>query len=245
MTARRRDREGSVSYRTLRERILRIDLRPGMVLDEARLVEQLKVSRTPIREAIIQLIADGLVVREGRSVRVAPLDVDQIPPLYDALLISSRMVHRLAAEFRTPDELDEIRRHMEAFEAAIEPARSVELTETNFEFHRAISTAAHNRYFSEFYERVLTETLRFARACFDGASYGTANLEPHLATTAQQHRAIFTAIEAGDSEAADELAVVHYKLTRSRLDWVLKGGAGSLLGHPDLTVTDWSPAQVP
>lgn len=245
MAAMRRDREGSVSYRTLRERILRTDLRPGMVLDEARLVEQLKVSRTPIREAIIQLVADGLVVREGRSARVAPLDVDQIPPLYDALLISSRMIQRLAAEFRTAEELDEIRHHMETFEAEIAGARSVELTEANFEFHRAISTAAHNRYFSEFYERVLTETLRFSRACFDGSSYGTANLESHLATTAKQHRAIFGAVEAGDSEAADELAVVHYKLTRSRLERVLKGGAGSLLGQPDLTLTERLPAGSP
>ncbi|MDN3718170.1 GntR family transcriptional regulator [Roseibium salinum] len=109
-----KDRSGSSPYRTLRERILTLELRPGSVLDEAGLSRQLEVSRTPIREAIIQLIADGLVVREGRSARVAPLDLDDIPPLYDALLISSRMIQRLAAEFRTEADLQVIREKNDA-----------------------------------------------------------------------------------------------------------------------------------
>lgn len=232
--AEKRDRDGSLSYRILRERIIRSELRPGMVLDEAGLVQQLNVSRTPVREAMIQLIADGLAVREGRSVRVAPLDVDQIPPLYDALLIASRMVQRLAAEMRTADDLDRIGERMIDFETAIDGQQGVLLTEANFQFHLEISAAAHNRYFSEFYERVLTETLRFARACFTSASYVSSDLEGHLRETARQHRAIFQAIENQDVDNADDLAVVHFRLTRSRLDKVLSGGAAAVHGNPDL-----------
>lgn len=229
-------RNGSVCYSALREQILRSELRPGVVLDEAGLVEHLNVSRTPVREAIIQLIADGLVVREGRSVRVAPLDVDQIPPLYDALLISSRMVHRLAAEFRTAQELEHIGATMRLFEEATASPSGVTLTEANFEFHRAISASAHNRYFSEFYDRVFTETLRFARACFTEQFFARENVAAHLAETARQHRAIFKTIADRDVEAADRLAVEHYQLTRSRLNEVLTSGANALNDTPVLAL---------
>ena len=98
-------RDGERVAKEIRTSIVRLQLRPGQNLDEAELSEALGVSRTPVREAIIQLIADGLVVRDGRKARVAPLDLDEVPKLYDALLMSSRMIQRLAAQNRTEDDL--------------------------------------------------------------------------------------------------------------------------------------------
>lgn len=231
-----KDRNGNASYRTLRERILTLELRPGAVLDEAGLTQQLKVSRTPIREAIIQLIADGLVVREGRSARVAPLDIANIPPLYDALLVSSRMIQRLAAEFRTEADLEDIRERMKVFEDAVPSLRGAVLSDANFEFHLAISASANNRYFSDFYERVLTDTLRFNRACFSGRFDGIDDTEAHLSKTAKQHRATVKAIEDMDIEKADRLAVEHHRLARRRLEKVLSMGAMSITGETDLSL---------
>ena len=135
------ERDGSKVSRVLREAILRLELRPGTLLDEAELAERLNVSRTPVREAIIQLIADGLVVREGRKAKVAPLDFDDVPKLYDALLISSRLVHRLAAENRTERDLEIIAQHMHAFETCVENGNGVLRSEANMDFHIAISAA--------------------------------------------------------------------------------------------------------
>ena len=109
--------------RELRDAILRLELRPGRSLDEAAIAEALSVSRTPVREAIIQLIADGLVVREGRSAKVAPLDFDDLPKLYDALLIASRMVHRLAAQNRTDEDLKRITDQMELARHGAHPSK--------------------------------------------------------------------------------------------------------------------------
>ncbi|MCK7616140.1 GntR family transcriptional regulator [Roseibium sediminicola] len=231
-----KDRSGNTPYRTLRERILTLELRPGSVLDEASLTRQLDVSRTPIREAIIQLIADGLVVREGRSARVAPLDIDDIPPLYDALLISSRMIQRLAAEFRTEADLQIIREKMTLFENAIPSQRGAVLSEANYAFHLAISASAKNRYFSEFYERVLIGSLRFNRACFSGNVYATKHTKEHLSVTAEQHRDILQAIENGDIEEADRLAVEHHRLARHRLEKVLSMGALAISDQTDLSL---------
>lgn len=236
------ERDGPRVAQMIRESILRLDLRPAAILDEAELAARLQVSRTPVREAIVQLIADGLVVRDGRKAKVAPLDYDELPKLYDALLISSRMVHRLAAHAREAGDLTRIRAAMEGFETAAKDGSGVDRSETNLAFHLAIAAAAHNRYFADFYEKTLIGTIRLARSCFSGRSsdeYGEAwpgeNIGSHLAETARQHRAMLAAIEARDIEESDRLAVVHYDLTRSRIQAVLFSTSKALAGAPDLS----------
>ena len=238
------ERDGLKVARILREAILRLELRPGVLLDEAELAERLKVSRTPIREAIIQLVADGLVIREGRKAKVAPLDLDDVPKLYDALLISSRLVHRLGAENRTEEDLELITRHMRAFENYVANGNGVLRTEANLDFHLAISAAAKNRYISNFYEQVLVSTMRMARASFSegrGHEVGKneTELRDHLQTTMREHTEIYAAIAARDVNAADETARRHYTLTKNRIIKVLFNQSVSLSSIEDLSLDSW------
>lgn len=244
------ERDGVKVARTLRDAILRLELRPGVLLDEAELGDRLKVSRTPIREAIIQLIADGLVVREGRKAKVAPLDFDDIPKLYDALLISSRLVHRQAALNRTECNLKAIATEMERFETLASNGNGVERSEVNAAFHKAISAAANNRYISDFYEQALLGTIRLSRASFSrvelsGRGFETTNLADHLAETINQHRRIFEAIAAQDVTAADATAVAHYQLTKKRVIEVLFGQTADFIAQDDLTLDSWDLSQLP
>ena len=244
------ERDGVKVARTLRDAILRLDLRPGVLLDEAELGDRLKVSRTPIREAIIQLIADGLVVREGRKAKVAPLDFDDIPKLYDALLISSRLVHRQAALNRTSQNLEVIAVEMERFEALASTGNGVERSEVNAAFHKAIAAAANNRYISDFYEQALLGTIRLSRASFSkvelsGRGPGTTDLSEHLAETIRQHRCIFKAIEAQDVAAANATAVEHYQLTKKRVIEVLFGQTADFIAQDDLALDSWDLSRLP
>lgn len=238
------ERDGPKFARMLRDSILRMELRPGAILDEAELATQFDVSRTPIREAIIQLIADGLVVREGRKAKVAPLDFDEVPKLYDALLISSRLVHRLAAENWSEPDLRKMEQHLLAFEASVEDGNGVLRSQANQDFHKAISKAAGNRYISEFYEQALVGTIRMARACFTGAhefgdGEGNEELRRHLATTVDQHRQIYEAIAARDVALSDDLAVEHYRLTKQRIMKLLFERSPSLANIADLSLDRW------
>lgn len=246
------ERDGAKVARTLREAILRLELRPGVILDEAELAERLEVSRTPVREAIIQLIADGLVVRDGRKAKVAPLDFDDLPKLYDALLISSRLVHRLAAENRSAADLAAIARHMRAFEGYVERGDGVLRSQANAEFHKAISAASGNRYISGFYEQALSGTIRVARACFSFDMAGpdeaarpdchrAQELRRHLETTVRQHAEIYAAIAARDVEAADATARAHFDLTKARLMKVLFDQSFGLANLSDLSLGNWTP----
>lgn len=237
-------RDGLRVVQTLRDSILRMELRPGAILDEAALAARLDVSRTPIREAIIELIASGLVVRDGRKAKVAPLDFDEVPKLYDALLVSSRLVHRLAAENHTATDLIAIERHMLSFETAAATGNGIIRSEANQDFHKAVSKAAHNRYICEFYERALVDTIRLARACFSNAretvdAKSGPELQLHLATTVAQHREIYSAIKDRDLTRADSIAVEHYELTKARIMKVLFEGAQAIASVDDLSLNTW------
>lgn len=222
--------------RELREAILRLELRPGKILDEAALAESLEVSRTPVREAIIHLIADGLVVREGRSAKVAPLDFDDLPKLYDALFVASRVIHRLAAQNRTKDDLTKISKHMNLFKKEVASGEGVGRSETNFAFHMAIAQAADNRHFCAFYEQSLIGSLRIARACFASAkNEDEQEVRTHLAETVRQHDMIFDAIKNQDADLADEYAVLHNELTKQRIKRILFSGAPVLSEGLDLS----------
>lgn len=243
MTEQASGRDGDKVLKVLRDSILRLDLRPGVVIDEAGLAAQLSVSRTPIREAIIQLIADGLVIRDGRSARVAPLDFDEVPKLYEALLISSRMIHRLAAENRTEADLAAIRAAMADFEALTHRGDGLERQDANVRFHMRIAEAARNRYFLEFYERTLIAASRLARACFsntDRTSISAAQpddeLVSHVRETARQHRLMVEAIADRDIEASDRLAIEHQSLSFNRLKRAIFTGAVAISSSPDLTL---------
>lgn len=236
-------RDGSKVFVLIREAILRLELRPGAVIDEAELATSLNVSRTPIREAIIQLISEGLVIRDGRSARVAPLDFDEVPKLYDALLISSRMINRLAALYRTETDLRKIKAAMIAFEENISAGDGLSRSELNIEFHLAIAAAAHNRYFAEFYESTLLASTRLARACFSGDNpsefepgYPDENIAAHMEETARQHRLMYEAIAARDAEACDKLAVQHENLAKKRLERRLFSPSSVLTSDVPLTL---------
>ncbi|WP_312795075.1 GntR family transcriptional regulator [Tianweitania sp.] len=223
--------------RQLRDAILRLELRPGRSLDEAALAESLSVSRTPVREAIIQLIADGLVVREGRTAKVAPLDFDDLPKLYDALLVASRVIHRLAAQSRTDDDLEQIAAHRDLFAEAVKTGDGVGRSEANFSFHMAIANAADNRHFSAFYEQTLTGSLRIARACFsNNVATDEPEIKQHLAETLRQHDLILDAITQRDAARADEYATLHHQLTKQRIKRILFAGAPVLSEDLDLAI---------
>lgn len=241
MTERISGRDGDKVLRLLRDSILRLDLRPGAIIDEAGLAAQLSVSRTPIREAIIQLIADGLVIRDGRSARVAPLDFDEVPKLYEALLISSRMIHRLAAENRTESDLREIRKSMLEFEDLTNRGDGLERQDANVKFHMHIAVAARNRYFLEFYERTLIASSRLSRACFSNTDHTSlSEAEPddellsHVRETAKQHRLMVEAIADRDIEASDNLAIAHQALSFNRLKRAMFTGAVAIRSTPSL-----------
>ena len=90
-------------YEQLRSAIVDLKLPPGSPLDEVRLSQQFAMSRTPIREALVRLVGDGLVTTlPNRSTVVAPIDFEKLPVYFEALTLMYRVTTRAAALRRTP-----------------------------------------------------------------------------------------------------------------------------------------------
>ena len=148
-------------YDALRHEILALKLEPGALLDETTLSKRFGFSRSPIREALIRLSGDGLVVTlQNRTTIVAPVDIAQFPKYVDALDIAQRVNTRLAAELRSQDDLEAIREAQQGFIAAVPTMNHLAMSETNKQCHMAIARAGKNPHMTVFYEKLLDKGRR-------------------------------------------------------------------------------------
>jgi DNA-binding GntR family transcriptional regulator len=189
-------------YETLRNEILSLALPPGQLLDETTLAERFNMSRAPVREALIRLGSDELVVTlSNRSTIVAPIEVATFPKYVEALDIAQRMNTRLAAALRTEADLKIIAKCDKAFAAAVKTGNHLAMSE---EFHMAIAHAGKNQYLASFYEKLLSQGQRMLHLHFE---YLERTHEGYLLT--DEHSLMLNAIRDKNVDLADELAHAH------------------------------------
>lgn len=192
-------------YETLRNEILSLALPPGQLLDETSLAERFNMSRAPVREALIRLGSDELVVTlANRSTIVAPIEIATFPKYVEALDIAQRMNTRLAAALRSDEDLKLIAKRDKAFASAVKTGNHLAMSEANKEFHMAIAYAGKNQYLASFYERLLSQGQRMLHLHFE---YLERTHEGYLLT--DEHHLMLEAIRAKNVELADELAHAH------------------------------------
>lgn len=199
-------------YDVLRREILSLTLAPGELLDEMGLSRRFGFSRSPIREALIRLAGDGLVVTlPNRTTIVAPIDIARFPKYVDALDLAQRINTRLAAELRTETDLAAITVEQKGFIAAVSSGDYLAMSETNKNFHMAIARAGRNPYLASFYEKLLDEGRRILHLHFD---YIERTRDGRLLT--DEHEEMIEAIRARDVARADQLALVHTRQFRDQ-----------------------------
>jgi DNA-binding GntR family transcriptional regulator len=200
----KRGRGVATAYGTLKREILSLTLAPGTPIDEVRLTERFGMSRTPIREALVKLASEGLVVTlPNRSTVVAPLDLGGLPEFFDALTLMYRVTTRLAAAHATRDEIAAIRTLEAGYAEAVTARDAAAMIEANREFHSAIARSGRNPYYAELFDRLLDEGRRLLRFY-----YFSFNDElPRLYL--DEHAEMVAAIEAHDVARADRVASAH------------------------------------
>lgn len=134
-----------VVFNTLREAILKGDLKPGERLMELQLADKLGVSRTPIREAIRMLQQEGLAItipRRGAEVAgMTEKDMEDVLQIREALEI---LAVRLASDKITTKQLEQLEKRLMAFEEAIKTKEVKQIAQTDMDFHDLIYDAAEN-----------------------------------------------------------------------------------------------------
>lgn len=193
------------AYETLRDEILSLTLAPGSLLDEMTLADRFDMSRSPVREALIRLSGDELVVTlANRSTVVAPIDIQSFPKYVEALDIAQRMNTRLAASLRSEADLTAIAARQKDFVAAVKSGRHLAMSEANKRFHMAIAAAGRNQYLTSFYGRLLDQGRRMLHLHFE-----FLETEKQGVLLTDEHDEMLDAIRAQDVERADALAHAH------------------------------------
>ncbi|WP_353038039.1 GntR family transcriptional regulator [Mesorhizobium sp. M1076] len=210
-------RGSQLIFDALREQILSVEIAPGADIDELGLVARYGVSRTPVREALIKLASEGLVlIVPNRGARVAPLEISNVPALLEALELCERAVNRFSALRHRPKDLLSIEKHCKLFEDASIGMNYNRMAEENRNFHEAIARSCDNRYIEEQYKSLTTMTMRLARMAFTTAARDP-NSDGYYDTVRHHHSGMVEAIRHRDADHADELAKEHAKLFRGRL----------------------------
>ena len=141
----RRTLQGEGVYDRLCEQIRSGTIRPGARLTETELAARLGVSRTPVREAIRRLEADGLVDHQPRSGAVVrQLAYPEIMELYEMRTVLEGTAARLSARAASPMELEALRSINAEMARAVEDA--ARLVRLNRQFHARLLDAARNRF---------------------------------------------------------------------------------------------------
>ncbi len=199
-------------YEELRTEILSLELVPGQLLDETSLAHRFAMSRSPIREALVRLSADGLVeMLSNRSTLVAPIDLANFPRYVEALDFLQRINTRLAAKFRTGLDIENITKEATAFDKAGQAGNYLKMSATNRDFHMAVASAGKNTYLARAYGLLLDEGRRILHMHFD---FIQSSPKDHLLTS--EHFAIIDAIENQDVGLADKLAHDHTRQFHDR-----------------------------
>lgn len=215
-----------VAYEVIRRKIVTGEYGPSMRLIEQRLGEELGLSRTPIREALRRLEAEGLVQSQpNRSAQVRPIRIADIHDTYELRARLESYGAELAAQRALPADLDAISAGIEAFSVAmaqVEPADvdSVQAVhEANATIHGAIVAAAHHRQLGSLLARTVDVPLVFQ---------SFRKFDPdELARSHLFHQLIFAAIEAKEPDRARRLMLEHIFQGRDVLLAHVEASAGS------------------
>jgi DNA-binding GntR family transcriptional regulator len=204
----------------LRSEILGWHLEPGTVMAEVEQAERLGMSRTPVREALARLSADGLVVAlAGRGLIVADLSIDHIRELFELREALEVTAAKLAAKRGSKDVFRVLERELEGVAelvASNDPERNA-YYDLVARFDAAVDEAVGNSYLSAALANVRTHLARVRRLAKDNPE--------RLLAAAAEHLLIVRAIIAGDAELAANATHIHL---HHSLGNVLASAAASL-----------------
>jgi DNA-binding GntR family transcriptional regulator len=188
--------------RELHEEILSGALPSGTQIDEQLLVRRFGVSRTPAREALLQLAATGLVTlipRQGAV--VSSISLREYVGLNEVLASLEALAAGLAARRITNEETSALRESYDECAAAASQNDPVAYRAANTRFHTTIYDASRNEY--------LNQQLRTLRARMRGIIDIRFERPARIRASLKEHRDILDAILAGDEEAATKAMTNH------------------------------------
>ncbi|MCX7601933.1 MAG: GntR family transcriptional regulator [Meiothermus sp.] len=205
------ERLADKAYAVLRAQILKGVLPPGHALSVPELSRQLGVSRSPVREAVLQLVAEGLAREQAHKGAVVAHfsleDALQILEVREVLEVASV---RLGASRAAPEDLARLKQVLQAQAKALQESDFVGYQATDLQFHRLLGTLSHNPVL----ERMVGLLKDQSHLALEPAARSLAQLERGY----HEHRSVLAALEARNAEGAGQALLKHFKRIRESLE---------------------------
>jgi DNA-binding GntR family transcriptional regulator len=191
------------AYAVIKEAILSLELKPGAPLVEEELAAQLGISKTPVRDALLELERDGLVVRiPYKGTYVSEITEQDAREIFELRAVLEGLAGRLATSSVTLGELDQAKTILDAYEKSLVTGDLAEASALGEKFHKLIYSRAPNQRLLAFL-KVLDEQLRRLRFISNRES-------GRLQKSVAEHRKILSALRQGDPELVESALRDHH-----------------------------------
>jgi DNA-binding GntR family transcriptional regulator len=184
------------AYTHIKNKIITAKMPPGSVINEAQLMEEFALGRTPIREAIKQLQMESLVmVTPRKGMYVADIAVTDLLQIFEVRVELESFSTRLAAQRITEDEIVELQKLASAYLEA-DPSDKDFLINLDGQFHSLLAKATHNKFLIKEIEYYYNLSLRIWYIALNYAKPKDIDVDAHIE--------ILKAIQAKDAKKAEE-----------------------------------------
>jgi DNA-binding GntR family transcriptional regulator len=189
------------AYRLIKEKIITLELPPLSVIDEHALREELDLGRTPIREALHRLAAEGLVlIAPRRGMFVAEISITDLQKIFEVRMVLEGFCARLAAQRITQEQIAQIEATLQELDQVPDGDWKA-VMKIDERFHELTYQAADNEFLTDELSRLHALSLRLWYLVLDRLADVRAEVEVH--------REIIPALKAGDGAWAEALMRKH------------------------------------
>ena len=190
------------AYDELKRRIITLQLEPGAHIDERELMAALGVGRTPLREAILRLVHERLIVHSPRrGAWVSPLSITDLRQMIEARITLESLVARRAAERVTEQDVETLCAILEEAKRSLDQQNIEVVVDLDLQLHSYIGQCSGNEYIANFTRQINAAMLRYWHLSSRNAAT--------LPTWGSNHQDLVRAIASGDPDRAEEQARRH------------------------------------
>lgn len=194
-------RLSDIAHHLIRQKIITLELPPMSAIDEQALMEDLQLGRTPIREALQRLAAEGFVFfAPRRGIFVAEISITDLQKIFELRVVLEGFCARLAAQRATEEQLAEMEATIQELERVLDGDTKA-LMVIDERFHQLLYQAADNEFLLDILTRLHAMSFRLWYLVLDRLDGVQEAMEQHIA--------IVGALQAGDGPRAEALIQRH------------------------------------
>ncbi len=209
---------GIEAYEQICRKIITLSYKPGTILDEKRLVADLALGRTPIREALLRLAGEGWIeTLPNRGAMVPPITIQGTKAVFEAMRLLELGVASLAVNQNIDEQLSAMRNANQLVKDTIDTGDILRLVDANHVFHLAYASCAKNTFLARACLEVRNQAKRLSYLSYTNEIDMNRSLQGHYQTVVSEHETIISSLIDKNEVRLKELINQHINTFQGRI----------------------------